>query len=73
MPQSDFHTGGSLLAHALENLQVKWQVCQETWRDAAAARYAEEHLAALPLKIQTFLDTTQRLAVLLQRAEQDCQ
>jgi len=73
MPVSDFQTGSTLLQNALKNLQRRWELTHETWSDATAEKFAAEHLEPLAPKMRLFLDTASRLAVILQRAETECQ
>jgi hypothetical protein len=73
MPIADFQTGLTLLQNSLQTLLVRWEATQETWSDPIAEKFAEEHVKTLPVKIRVFVDSTVRLANLLQRAEQDCQ
>jgi hypothetical protein len=68
----DLVSGSGKLAEALKNLQLQWTTTNEAWRDSAAKKFEENHLAPLQPYVRLTLDAISRLAETLERAQREC-
>ena len=64
--------GKAKLSFAARKLAIRWDDATAQWNDAVSRDFAERHLAPLEPKVGGALRAIERLAELLQRAEQEC-
>ncbi len=69
----DMNTGAAKLNKALEALKESWAETIETWEDQNARSFQEEHLEPIGPAIKMALDSTNRLAEVLARAQRECE
>jgi hypothetical protein len=72
MIAGDLVSGSGKLAESLKNLQLQWEEAKEVWRDSAARKFEENHLAPLQPYVRLTLDAISRLAEVLERAQREC-
>lgn len=71
MSSCDLSSGAAKLALALKHLGIKWEQAADTWSDATAKQFHEEHLVPLTPEVKQTLEAIGRLAEILDRAERD--
>jgi hypothetical protein len=69
---ADLSTGASKLTNAAKALRLAWQEAAEQWNDDTSRAFEEQYLRPLMPKIKTAVDSTNRMAELLGRAEREC-
>jgi hypothetical protein len=69
--RADLSGGAGKLALSLKQLRLKWEAARETWDDATARAFHDEHIEPLAPKVKETLEAIGRLAEVLARAAQD--
>lgn len=69
---ADLSTGAAKLSNAAKALRLAWQDATEQWNDDTSRAFEEQYLRPLMPKIKTAVDSTNRMAELLGRAEREC-
>jgi ubiquinone biosynthesis protein UbiJ len=67
----DLNTGLGQLAQAMSHLRDRWAEAKTHWHDEASRQFEKAHLAELPARVQHVVQATQRLAAVLEAAEQE--
>jgi hypothetical protein len=69
----DLNTGLSQLTHAFSELRERWTETRQHWHDATSRQFEEQHLGEIPARLELMVAAVQRLAAVLEKAEQECQ
>ncbi len=72
MRMCDLATGAGRLKHAAKQLMERWAETKEHWNDSASRQLEETHLNPIVPQLQFTLAALQRLAEVLEKAEQEC-
>ena len=67
----DLSGGASKLALAYKQLELKWGVAADDWRDATAKTFHKDHLEPIMPEVKQTLEAIGRLAEVLSRAARD--
>jgi len=71
MRVGDISSGASKLANSLKQINLKWEAATDTWHDARAKAFHEDHVEPLLPSVKETLDALGRLAEVLDRAARD--
>jgi hypothetical protein len=72
MKQGDLSPLVGSLKHALRDLQAKWSDTKESWTDAVAQRFEEQHIEPLEMPVTNALKAIDRLGQVMVRAYDAC-
>jgi hypothetical protein len=73
MRHADFLSPAARLADATRQLEYTWRETKEHWSDPVSERVEEEFLIPLHGQVQAMLDTVEKMASVLSKAERACQ
>jgi len=69
----DMNSDAAKLNKALDTLKEAWGETIEKWEDENARNFQENHLEPIGPAIKMALDSTNRLAEVLARAQRECE
>jgi hypothetical protein len=67
----DLNTGLGQLSQAMSHLKDRWGEAKTHWQDEASRQFEKAYLAELPARMQHVVQAAQRLAAVLEAAEQE--
>ncbi|MFM8377752.1 MAG: hypothetical protein ACKOB1_00345 [Planctomycetia bacterium] len=71
MRVGDLSSGASKLANAVKQMNLKWESATDTWHDARAKAFHEDHVEPLLPAVKETLDALGRLAEVIDRAARE--
>ena len=67
----DLNTGLGQLSQAMSHLKDRWAEAKVHWHDETSSQFEKSRLAELPARVQHVVQAAQRLAAVLEAAEQE--
>lgn len=71
MRAGNLASGAAKLALAVKQLDIKWEIAAESWKDQTSRQFHEECIEPLRPKVKETLEALGRLAEVLSRAARD--
>ncbi|MCA9083928.1 MAG: hypothetical protein KDA81_07720 [Planctomycetaceae bacterium] len=72
MRHADFRSPAARLADAMKQLEAAWMNTKEEWADPVSQHVEDEYLVPLHGQVRAMLDTVEKLAEVMGRAERAC-
>lgn len=72
MKRVDFVSPAARLEDALKQLEMAWMATKEHWNDPISQKVEDEFLVPLHGQVRSMLDATNKLALTMRTAEQEC-
>lgn len=73
MRNADFHSPIGRLADAMKQLEHTWIDTKEDWSDSVSQKVEDDYLVPLHAHVQSLVDTVEKLAGVMAKAERACQ